>query len=162
MFFSRKSPSDCTVVGRLRQRDRTPKLSRSKFVKQAGSDSVDSLPKAEPQEQRGLFLHTILSRLQIWGYSLSHTWSHTISLAILTSGVRWLFSGLIPDVQYFCFTGALIVFHYLPSPSLPATFPPLILGPTSGSKSIILIYGFIFPQHHYINSCLSFFLQWIP
>jgi hypothetical protein len=30
----------------------------------------------------------------------------------------------------------------------------LMLRPTSGSKNIILIQGFIFPQHHYMSSCL--------
>jgi hypothetical protein len=50
---------DYIVLGQLRQRDRAPKLLGSKFIKQAGSDSVDSSPKAEPQEQRELSLHTI-------------------------------------------------------------------------------------------------------
>jgi hypothetical protein len=36
-----------------------PKLSGSKFIKQANSNSADSCPKAEPQEQRGLSLYTI-------------------------------------------------------------------------------------------------------
>jgi hypothetical protein len=43
----------------LRQGDRSAKLSGSKFIKQASSDSVDLHPKAEPQEQRGLSLYTI-------------------------------------------------------------------------------------------------------
>jgi hypothetical protein len=30
----------------------------------ASTDSVDSCPKAEPQEQRGLTLYTVASRLQ--------------------------------------------------------------------------------------------------
>jgi hypothetical protein len=33
--------------------ERTPKLSGSKFIKQAGTDSVDSCPKAKHREQRG-------------------------------------------------------------------------------------------------------------
>jgi hypothetical protein len=41
------------VVVKLRQRDRAPKLSGSKFIKQAGSHSVDSHPKAEPQNKGG-------------------------------------------------------------------------------------------------------------
>jgi hypothetical protein len=56
---------------------------------------------------------------------------------------------------FVCFTLALIISHYLPSSSLlPATFCPLMLGPSSGSKSIILIYGFVFSQCHYMSSCL--------
>jgi hypothetical protein len=39
--------------------EREPKFLGSKFIKQAGSDSADSSPKAEPQEQRGLSLYTI-------------------------------------------------------------------------------------------------------
>jgi hypothetical protein len=38
---------------------RAPKLSGSKFIKQASSNSADSCLKAEPWEQRGLSLHTI-------------------------------------------------------------------------------------------------------
>jgi hypothetical protein len=45
------------VVGWLRQRDRAPKLSGSKFIKQSSSNSADSSPKTEPQEQRGLSLY---------------------------------------------------------------------------------------------------------
>jgi hypothetical protein len=48
-----------TVAGGLRQRDRAPALSERKLIKQAGSDSVDSHPKAKPQQQRGLSLYTI-------------------------------------------------------------------------------------------------------
>jgi hypothetical protein len=49
-----------TVAGGLRQRqEKAPKLSGSKFIKQASSDSVDSSSKAEPREQRGPFLYTI-------------------------------------------------------------------------------------------------------
>jgi hypothetical protein len=50
---------------------RAQKLSGSKFIKKAGSDSVDSCAKAEPREQ----IYGIKSRLQKWewGYSLSHT-----------------------------------------------------------------------------------------
>jgi hypothetical protein len=135
---------DGFAAGWLRQRDGLPKILGNKFIKQVSSNSVDSHPKAEPQEQRGLSLHTIQSRLQIWGYSLSHTWSHIISLAIFTSGVRRLFSGLTPgamrhssNLVFLCFTVALIIYHYLPC--LPATFSPLMIRPTSGSKSIILI-----------------------
>jgi hypothetical protein len=47
------------VVGWFRQRDRAPKLSESKFIKKANSDSVDSSPKAETKGQRGLSLYTI-------------------------------------------------------------------------------------------------------
>jgi hypothetical protein len=49
------------VIGQLRQRDRAPKLSGSKFIKQAGrdSDSADLHPKAEPREQRGPSLYII-------------------------------------------------------------------------------------------------------
>jgi hypothetical protein len=39
--------------------ERAPKLLESKFIKQTASDSVDSCPKAEPQEQRALSLYTI-------------------------------------------------------------------------------------------------------
>jgi hypothetical protein len=56
-----------SVVGWLRQREGAPKFSGSKFIKQAGSDSADSSPKAEPREQRGLSLYTIYSRLWKWG-----------------------------------------------------------------------------------------------
>jgi hypothetical protein len=40
---------------RQRQRDEAPKLSGSKFIKQASSDSADSRPKVEP-ENKGAFL----------------------------------------------------------------------------------------------------------
>jgi hypothetical protein len=49
-------------------------------------------------------------------------------LAILTSVVRWALFGLPPGATwhssnliyfFFCFTFALIISHYLPSPSLP-------------------------------------------
>jgi hypothetical protein len=39
-------------------------FSGSNIYKHAGSSSVDSYPKAEPQEQRGLTLYTLASRLQ--------------------------------------------------------------------------------------------------
>jgi hypothetical protein len=52
----------------------------------------------------------------------------------------------IPQILFYCccFTAVLIIYHYLPhclsffpfSPCLPATCPPLVLRPTSGSKSI--------------------------
>jgi hypothetical protein len=41
------------IVGWLKQKDRSPKLLGSKFIKQAGSDLEDLSPKAEPQEHRG-------------------------------------------------------------------------------------------------------------
>jgi hypothetical protein len=67
--------------------ERAPKISGSKFIKQTSSNSMDSCPKAEPQEQRGLSLYTI-KRLQKWGVQLVHTSSHVIILAALTSGSR--------------------------------------------------------------------------
>jgi hypothetical protein len=45
-FLNQVSYQD--VVGQLRQRDGATKLLGSKFTKQAGSNSVDSHPKAEP------------------------------------------------------------------------------------------------------------------
>jgi hypothetical protein len=62
---------------------------------------------------------------------LSHMWSHTISLAILTSGVWWPFSCLTPGAMchswkpVFFFSSllhslSLIFTHYLPSPSMPS------------------------------------------
>jgi hypothetical protein len=48
-----------SVAGGLRQRQRVPKLLRSKFIKQPSSNSADYCPKAEPWEQRGLSLYTI-------------------------------------------------------------------------------------------------------
>jgi hypothetical protein len=65
-----------------------PKLSRSKFIKQSSSDSADSHPKAEPQEQRGLPYIPLRAGYRNGGYSLSHTWSRALSLATLTSRVR--------------------------------------------------------------------------
>jgi hypothetical protein len=43
---SQISPQKC--LGQLKQRDGAPKLSGSKFIKQASSDSTDLHPKAEP------------------------------------------------------------------------------------------------------------------
>jgi hypothetical protein len=37
-----------------RETERAPELSGRKFIKQAGSNSADSSPKAEPREQRRL------------------------------------------------------------------------------------------------------------
>jgi hypothetical protein len=81
---------------RRAQRDRVPKLTGSKFIKQAGSNSADSHPKLNAENKGSL--PYIPFRAGYWngGYSLSHTWSHTTSLAILTSGVRWPFSDLTP------------------------------------------------------------------
>jgi hypothetical protein len=70
-----------------------------------------------------------------WGYSLSHTWSHTISLVILTSGARWPFSGLTPGAMWHSsnpsFAVVVSLLHSL-SPSLsffplPAFLPHLSL-----------------------------------
>jgi hypothetical protein len=44
-------------------------------------------------------------------YRMSHTWSHVISLAILTSGSRWLFSGLTPGAT--CHSSKLLFFSSL-------------------------------------------------
>jgi hypothetical protein len=76
------------VVGGIKQRDGAPKLLGRKFIKQAGSDLADLSPKAEPQEQRGSPYISFRAGYRSGGYSLSHTWPHIISLAILTSGVR--------------------------------------------------------------------------
>jgi hypothetical protein len=63
------------------------------------------------------------------GYSLSNTWLHTTSLAILTSRSRWPFSGLtpgdIPQIHFFLFHCST---HYLPSPSLPSCHSGRIKG----------------------------------
>jgi hypothetical protein len=116
--------------------ERALKLSRSKFIKQASSDSGDSSPKAEPRNKRGLPYITIYSSLQKWGVQLvpyivtcyfigrSNLW---VKMTVLWS------PGNIPQ----CFAVALII--SLPTPCLPVTFPPLMLRPTFGSKSIILI-----------------------
>jgi hypothetical protein len=42
----------------------TPRLFRKQYLLAAGSGSADSHPKAEPQEQKGLALYTLASRLQ--------------------------------------------------------------------------------------------------
>jgi hypothetical protein len=47
------------VARGLRQTERAPKLSGSKFIKQTGTNLADSCPKAEHREQRGLSLYTI-------------------------------------------------------------------------------------------------------
>jgi hypothetical protein len=66
------------VIGQLRQRDRAPKLSGSKFIKQADSDSVDSYPKAESPEQSGPSYIPFKAGYRNEGYRLSHTWSHAV------------------------------------------------------------------------------------
>jgi hypothetical protein len=72
----------------LRQRDGAPKLLGSKFIKQASSNTADLSPKAEPQEQGGLLYIPYRAGYRNGGYSLSHKWSHAISLSTLTIGVR--------------------------------------------------------------------------
>jgi hypothetical protein len=71
------------------------------------------------------------------GYSLSHTWSHTISFAILTSGARWPFSGLTPhDISQIQFFLSQCCTHYLPSPPcFPVIFPPLMPEPILGQRT---------------------------
>jgi hypothetical protein len=83
------------------------------------------IPRLSPKNKGGL--PYIPFRAGYWngGYSLSHTRSHTISLATLTSVVRWPFSGLTPgDIPQICFFKLLLLFHpcthYLSSPSLPS------------------------------------------
>jgi hypothetical protein len=55
------SSSRSTIAGGLRQRLRGHQTFReaSLLIKQAVSDSADSSPKSEPQEQKGLSLYTI-------------------------------------------------------------------------------------------------------
>jgi hypothetical protein len=60
-----------TVAGVLRQRQ-SPNLLGSKFIRQAGSDSVDSSPKAEPREQKGSSL-PFRAGYRNGGIQLSHT-----------------------------------------------------------------------------------------
>jgi hypothetical protein len=61
------------------------------------------------------------------GCSLSNTWSHTISLAILNSGASWPFSGLTPGVDWHSSNPFFhCCNHYLslcPSLSLIISFP---------------------------------------
>jgi hypothetical protein len=47
------------MLQEVTETERAPKLLGSKFIKQAGSYSADSSPKAECREQRGLSLYTI-------------------------------------------------------------------------------------------------------
>jgi hypothetical protein len=84
------------------------------------------------------------------GYSLSNTWLHTTSLAILTSRSRWPFSGLtpgdIPQIHFFSVSllHSLSLIISLPPSCLPATFPPLMLRPTSRSKASSWFRGLYF------------------
>jgi hypothetical protein len=82
----------------------------------------------------------------LWGKVTLH-WSHPRCYLTFLNFVLLLHS--------LSLINSLIVSHYLPSPTcLPAAFPPLMLRPSSRSKSFILIWGFIFSQHHYMSSCL--------
>jgi hypothetical protein len=87
------------------------------------------LQRLNPENKGGLPSIPFRAGYRNGGYSLSHTWSHAISLTILTSGVRWHFSGLtpgdIPQIWVFfvlllhslSLIVSLIVSHYLSSPS---------------------------------------------
>jgi hypothetical protein len=84
----------------------------SKFIKQVlSSDLVDSQPKAESWEKRGLQCTPVRVGYISGVYRLYHTWPHTILLSILISGVRWPFSGLtsgdIPKIW-----GTNFLFHW--------------------------------------------------
>jgi hypothetical protein len=57
--FPNPGHSPRNVVGQLRQRDRAPNLSGSKFIKQASSDLTDSHPNDDPQEQKHLSIYAI-------------------------------------------------------------------------------------------------------
>jgi hypothetical protein len=111
-------------VGWLRQRDRAPKLSGSKFIKQAGSDSEDLRPKAEPQEQRG---PSLLEQVTEMGVRLVPYMVTYYFIGYFNPGrggpslvLLQVLLGL-PQIHFLFarFTVALIISHYLPSPSLP-------------------------------------------
>jgi hypothetical protein len=55
------------------KRDRAPKFSGSKFIKQAGRDSADSSPKAEraPRTKEAFLVYHLEQVTEIGGYSLS-------------------------------------------------------------------------------------------
>jgi hypothetical protein len=61
------------VVGQLRQRNRAPKISGSKFIKQASSNLADSSPKAEPKKKGGFSYIPFRTGYRNGGYRLSHT-----------------------------------------------------------------------------------------
>jgi hypothetical protein len=136
-----------SVVGKLRQRQHHSFREASLLSRMAVTQQIRVSGFSEPWGQRGLSLYTIYSRLQKWGvqgYSLFHTWSHSISLAILTSGARWPFSYVTPGVIWlssnsFCFFSllhSLSRITSLPPPCLPATRGQW--GITTGLISIVL------------------------
>jgi hypothetical protein len=110
----------------------------------AGTDWEDSCTKAEPQEQRGLTLYTLVSRLQKQKAKLN-IWLHVTSLAILFPSARWpsCFNSL-SFLSLLCHPFPLP--HYQNTACLFFFWPPpcYIILPFDaqthpGSKSIILI-----------------------
>jgi hypothetical protein len=105
------------------ERERAPKLSGSKFIKQASSNSTDSSPKAESREQRGFSLCTTYSRLQRRGKGTAcHMHGHMLFIghSNLWGEVTLFWShprSHSTDLVFLCFTVALI---NLSSPSLPS------------------------------------------
>jgi hypothetical protein len=57
-------------------------LSRLVFIKQIG------IPRLSPENKGAFLIYHLEQVTEMGGYSLSHTWSHIISLAILTSQAR--------------------------------------------------------------------------
>jgi hypothetical protein len=72
--------------------------------------AVDLHTKAEPKNKGGFPYISPRAGYRYGGYSLSHTWSHTISLPILTSGARWPFSGLTTGATWH-FPNLFFLFH---------------------------------------------------
>jgi hypothetical protein len=105
--------------------EKAPKLSGSKFIKQASSNSADSSPKTGPQEQRGPSLYTVWSRLQKWGI---HLLPYIITCYFIGCFNLWGKMTLlwspdnIPQLWFFFVSLyhslTLIIIYYLPSPSL--------------------------------------------
>jgi hypothetical protein len=87
------------------------------------------IQRLSPKNKGGFPYITFRAGYRNGGYSLSHTWSHIISLAILTSGARWPFSGLTPpnNIPQFHFFLFYCCTHYLalsPFPLLPSSHSP--------------------------------------
>jgi hypothetical protein len=127
-------PDKCprNVVGCLRERDKAPKLSGSKFIKKVSNDSADLSPQTDLREQRRLSYKPFGAGYRYGGATCpipGHILFHWL-FSLLGRGDPSLLSCQVlldtPQIHLLCFTVTLIISHYLWHSLSLCAFPSLL------------------------------------